>query len=260
MKPSSTSSGKTPPFKANLEPYIEMREGIPTSTGGVIDLREAMDARADLRIETVYEAEEGGEESTILRAKLLLPDDKGDVWALESTFTPEVFLTYMFDLSSIDMIGLMSKAKAPKTLLKDFKKNTLISGAQTLLDDRFYRKLLIDDALFSVQFKYTLATFDVALENMEEVNSSLIVRVREGSFWGGPYRTDSDEDEDEEFEDLGELYFKMEWAHLFRHNSAVYDEEEESWIAQTFGRPLCFVPTGLKAEAQEEVKFKGKKQ
>lgn len=250
--------------KPNVSFWPDLRRTFPTNTGTYLEIQNEDEVLAELRLDFAFKGNPKSDETDIVKASLLIPDNKGVVWSLDSFFTPEIFITHMFDASSITMMGLQRPKSVHAKIKSAFKNSPLLSDAHVLCDDRFYRLLLIEDQLFQLQFKYTMITFDAVLffeeENEGDLMPDLILRIRKNSLWGGPYRPQNrrnadkyDEDADEDFDDLGELYFFMQWQHLFKHNTAAFDREEKEWVNETFPRPLSAQKTIFKGKPQEFV-------
>jgi hypothetical protein len=260
-----TSLSHKGPFKANVKFWSTVLQRFPAGSKNCVELswENAADIHAELRLGFMHKSKLESEAVDVITASLLIPDDVGRVWSLDSTFTPEAFITHMFDCSAFRQMGLQSASRISKKVKVAFQRDLLLRGARIFCDDRFYRVLLLDNKLFEVQFKYTQITFDAALHvDTKGLSPDLVIRIRRKSLWGNPYKPDtgkkapqSDEEEEFEFEDLGECYFFMQWEQLFKHNCAVYDEAEGRWTMSLFPYPLEFHPTPLKAKAQKPVKL-----
>jgi hypothetical protein len=78
-----------------------------------------------------------------------LVDEAGDVWEAESVFSLDVFIQNMINLGRTSWLVYFDDAEEWKGA---FDEDGLMTGATGLLDDRFYRKLLVGDERIELQF------------------------------------------------------------------------------------------------------------
>ena len=158
-----------------------------------------------------------------------LADEAGQVWEAESIFPLDVFIEHMIDLGRMSWLVYFEDAEEWKGA---FDGDCLMTGATCLLDDRFYRKFLVEDDRVELQFKYQCPTFDVAFFRSPYVTSltRLIVRV------SGLY--------DSEMNEIRPLAFEMNWSDLLFRNELYFDVAEGAWMGDGWPLPVVFRKAG----------------
>jgi hypothetical protein len=102
-------------------------------------------------------------------------DAAGAVWEARTCFRSDLFVNHLLDLNSLDWP--MWAHNAPERV-HAIAERPLLTGLYVVEDDRFYRRIWVNDALLEIQFKYQGLTLDVGYED----DSRVAVRV--GGFFG----------------------------------------------------------------------------
>ena len=127
------------PFRANVEFWSPVLQRLPTGSETCLELspENGDDIHAELRLGFMHKSKSEGEAVDIITASLLIPDNAGQVWSLDSTFSPEAFITHMFDCSALRRMGLISASRIAKRVKGAFQTKPLLNGARVFCDDRF---------------------------------------------------------------------------------------------------------------------------
>lgn len=205
----------------------------PTTDGNSLSFTDSL-LSAELEIDVLPRKPWEELPTDVLVASLLVPDTAGETWKTTSLVTAESVINLAADLMTVDS-ELVSAGAAPEELSNCFKRKVL-SEIRFSSDDRFFRRILIDDQPHSFQFKYTTITFDLAFCEYASLGCPKIaVFVRPNSLYN------------EEREPLPAFYYLASWDRLFQANTAVYSEEYEGGIDDPLPRPLVFARTGRQA-------------
>ena len=174
----------------------------------------------------------------VIAFQVWVADREGVVWTATCRFTPHLFTSRMVDFGEGDEPMPFEDASA--TVKDTFSLRLLLEGVRASSDDRFYRRILLGDRIYTVKFHYTCMTFDVAVFN-EGNTPCLAVRLREDSlFFDGA-------------KSVPPLWFPVYPAELWRWNVAIYDSEEEWWVDSSLPIPLVFELTDEQGEPQDGV-------
>jgi hypothetical protein len=238
-------------------PVLYSSEGgteLPTTEGRRLRIAEGLDVRGLLAIrnETCVAGMAGEEEETfeelptdVLSAELRIADAQGRLWQTTSSFSAELLVSRMVDLSYVNSsLSWDSRSKRKSEVKSPFDAVSALKDVIVSCDDRAYRHFTIDGKrVVAVKFEYTVLAFDVAwgTEVMDPHHVSLRVRLRDDCLQDR--RTD---------EDLGGLCFSINWQELFRRNTHKRTSDGV-WRSSSLPLPLIFQPLRERADPQEGV-------
>lgn len=206
-------------------------------------------------------------------------DSTGAVWEARTCFHSDLFVNRMLDLDSLTPPTWAHRDPERAGVIAE---RPMLTRLPLTLDDRFYRRFWVDDALLEIQFKYQGLTIDVGYQDRNRV----VVRVSgffgswchaplEGDCyippWQGgtirPPQTDYDEEDDAQIEfpadevpsgwleSLSPIVYSL-WAREFLFlNDATWDGTHPA--GAPFPRPIVFRRVaGESGTPQENVTFK----
>ena len=124
----------------------------------------------------------------------------------------------------------------------------IFSGAQALLDDRFYRRLYIEDQLYIVPFKYQGPTLDLAFQRSELVDDLVTIIARVKQFYA--FKSEENSDPIDIPEIVFEVYIKDK---LFANYG--YEESPGYWEYDIIPRPYILTKTDQVTEPQPLIKY-----
>ena len=124
-----------------------------------------------------------------VECRFWLADVDGNLWTTRSRFTARLFVSSLVSFSSTSRLVTLDDLGADVANL--FDSALLLEDARYSSDDRFYRQLVLGDAVLEVQFHYTSMSFDVAYVEETMSGTALWIRLREGSLFidGDPVPT-----------------------------------------------------------------------
>lgn len=117
-----------------------------------------------------------GKDVDVVHSLVRLADAQGRLWEGESIWDVGGIVERMTDFGSTT--APLKFENAPAEWKKAFAEGLFLSGARGLLDDRFYRRLLLEDQVFNIPFKYQGPVLDMAfLRNEHAGLVTVLVRV-----------------------------------------------------------------------------------
>jgi hypothetical protein len=222
--------------------WVGRSRAFETEGGGVLRIHPGQVA-ASFRLRRNPDPTEGEPVDTA-SCLVRLADDAGEVWESESTFSLHAFVENMVNLGRTSWLAYFDEAEDE---WKDgFDGDLMMAGATCLLDDRTYRKFLVEDERVELRFKYQCPVFDVAFHRSPHVTelTSLLVRVS-GLF-------------DPDMIEIRPMVFEMDWRGLLFRNELYFDAEEGNWTGDGWPLPLVFRRTGSTCFSQALVRFEAR--
>lgn len=147
----------------------------PTTTGHSLEIEEGS---VSLRFR--FDLDDGGDPQQLVKGNYNLvclhrvTDSTGQVWQARTRFRPSLFVYRMLDLNHLEQPLWQHNAEE---WLQAIQERPLATGLYEVMDDRFYRRFWIDDALLEIQFKYQGLTIDIG-----QLDDSLVVVRLKGWF------------------------------------------------------------------------------
>ncbi len=112
-------------------------------------------------------------------------DADGTLWEAKSLFSANTLLENIEDLRRNS--GAHRFDQTTDEIKQAFETRPLLTGVQGFYDDRFYRRIILDDQIYEILFKYQYPFFDIAFlqdpnrstnpEKLTDDRSRLLVRV-----------------------------------------------------------------------------------
>ncbi len=219
--------------------WVGRSKAFEVEGGALLHVRPGQIA-ASFRLRRNPDPTEEGEPIDTASCLVRLADAVGEIWEAESTFSLHVFIENMVNLDRTSWLIYFDDSEEWKAAFED---DCLMTGATCLLDDRFYRRLLVGDDRVELQFKYQSPSFDVAFYRSPHVPdlTSLLVRV------SGLYDSDMNE--------IRPLVFEMDWRHLLFRNELYFDAEAGDWTGDRWPLPLIFRRVGSTGFPQSLVTY-----
>jgi hypothetical protein len=222
-------------------------ERYPVSDGQVLEIGPG-EVAAQLELRYEHRSPSDDLPTDVLACDFRLADRDGRVWGTTARFTARLFADALFEVSAADPErGLFRPSLAGRDYSRAFEDCPLLRQVRFSSDDRMYRSLWVGGQEIKTQYRYTTLVFDVAGACGPEAvrGRRLAVRVLDGCLYTevhGCYRS------------VGELGYYLNCAGLWRHNTAVFSDEDEGWEHPWQPLPLSFTSSGGRGKRQESVK------
>lgn len=222
-----------------MESYRYVRDdlwvGVPTTLstedGEVLSLTPAK----FIPYEFSFGIKQKGEEVDVVHSLVRLADEQGRLWEGESIWHVGDIVERMTHLGSIG--PPVKFENAPREWKEAFTERLFFSGARALLDDRFHRRLLLEDEVFDVPFKYQGPTLDMAFHRTEHVGLVQVFARVGGLHASLPKKPD-------DVIELPQIVFQLEaMNHLFVNFGCV--DSTGYYAYDIIPRPFIMKRTGL---------------
>jgi hypothetical protein len=221
--------------------YLVQPADLPAGDGGRLHLA----AGEFLPLAFSFVIGESDDETDWLESRVRLTDDQGRVWEGRAIRQPSEIIGQMTDFGNGSWP--VTESEAPPEWIEALEQRAFFTGARDLLDDRFYRRLYLEDRLWYVPFKYQGPTLDLAFHREETVGLvRVIARV------SGLYAFPSLEDRSPV--DLPPICFETSVHHRLFENNWVLDEEGE-WDLDPIPRTVVFQETGVRGDPVPGIRF-----
>jgi len=217
----------------------------PTSNGPTLRFEqnpETDSIRYTFKLSIYYRDNDNESPDDVIAFQVWVADQAGVIWTTTSRFTAHLFAAHMVNFA--EGHEPMPVEAASAAVKAAFTERLLLDEVRASSDDRFYRRLLLRDQIYTVKFHYTCMRFDVAAVNEGNV-SLLAIRLKENSlFFDGS-------------KSVPVLWFPVYTADLWRWNVAIYHSEEEWWEDSSLPIPLVFELTDEQVQPQNGVRLIG---
>lgn len=121
-------------------------------------------------------------ETDLIESCVRLVDSDGDVWSGHSIWNVGDFIDSVGSLGWLE--GPVFESECPIEWSSPFTDRLFLSGARQLIDDRFYRNLIIGTQTYVIPMKYQGLSLDLAF-NFDQVFDKLSLYARLSGFYGG---------------------------------------------------------------------------
>ncbi len=196
----------------------------------------------------------------VLRCRVRIADDSGDLWESMTLFTPDFFLEKLVDLDRIDMVSQLEPEESPWQ-----PGPGALLGVRALIDDRAWRYLLLEDELLafqgnrqkpSVDVRPTEEGFSVRLSGLVGRRRPIEIDHESRYLVLDPESRPASAELWEQDQPLPPLLFSVSFPELVFSNTT-FAINEGFWHQNSIPIPVVFSRVG-KGEPQEGVRFRAR--
>ena len=174
-------------------------------------------------------------------------DKNGVVWEMEAILTPYTLIEGMLNINNSGPVQFFENVSDD---WRDcFATDLLVAEAEELLDDRFYRTILIRGKHYIIPFKYQGPKVDVAFYRDTHMSSLTSLLIRVSGLYGYIGSTDGDYDE------IPPIVFEYNHNNLAFRNYGYFDEEAQLWLENSIPLQVMFHRTVLKDNPQDTIEY-----